>query len=142
MLSSILSSMTAAVPGRDDYREENPPDANADMGEGEIISEWREGPDKVIERQPGPGEDVSTHHLPCSSLVLADFFLTSILCDALQVEVEVQKNFYVNSPSTTRHPGIAQAHLRDKIRADEARCREYIDHLVHQAKDTMRRGGS
>lgn len=54
--------MTVPLLGHDDYRQENPPDTNADStSEGEIVSEWREGPDKVIERQSCPGEDVSSH---------------------------------------------------------------------------------
>ena len=49
------------MPGRHlkgkDFREENPPDA--ERVDGDIVSEWREGSDKVIERQKGAGEDVS-----------------------------------------------------------------------------------
>lgn len=40
-----------------DIREENPPD-----GPFEVVTEWREGKDKIIERRLGPGEDVSTNY--------------------------------------------------------------------------------
>ena len=49
-------------PSEDRDKAENPPDAERDSGgepKGEIVSEWREGNDKVIERQRGAGEDVS-----------------------------------------------------------------------------------
>ncbi|EMD40248.1 hypothetical protein CERSUDRAFT_92742 [Gelatoporia subvermispora B] len=52
-----------------DYREENLPDGE------EVLQEWKEGPDKVIEKRSAPGEDV---------------------------EVEVQKNAYPNGKSPVR----------------------------------------
>ena len=52
----------------------------------EVVTEWREGLDRVVEVQRGPGEDV------CSHLLLPLVYpLTHRLA---QVEVEVQKNFY------------------------------------------------
>lgn len=39
-----------------DYREENPPDA--DTVDESRVTEWREGSDRVVETQGGAGEDV------------------------------------------------------------------------------------
>ncbi|OCH91622.1 hypothetical protein OBBRIDRAFT_886841 [Obba rivulosa] len=38
--------------GTGDYREENLPDGE------EVFQAWKEGPDRVIEKRSGPGEDV------------------------------------------------------------------------------------
>jgi hypothetical protein len=48
------------TPEGGDYREENYPDGGRKLrDEGEVISEWREGSQRVIERRKAPGEDVS-----------------------------------------------------------------------------------
>ncbi|TFK22691.1 hypothetical protein FA15DRAFT_671226 [Coprinopsis marcescibilis] len=58
---SVASEMdTGYVDNSTDYREENPPDGGRlpRNGEGEEITEWRSGHQRIIERRAGPGEDV------------------------------------------------------------------------------------
>ncbi|THH11131.1 hypothetical protein EW146_g8153 [Bondarzewia mesenterica] len=62
------------------YKEQSPPDGD------ELILEWREGPDRIIERRAGPGEEVSI--LFTSSACVAAH------CSPPQVDVEVQRNVY------------------------------------------------
>ena len=66
----------------DDFREETPPDGT------EIIAEWKEGRDNIIERRKGPGEEV---------------------------EVEVQRNVYGPGETTTHSVNIAQDTAHDVV---------------------------
>ena len=91
----------------DDIREKgergggNPPDGT------EIVSEWKEGPHRVIERRAGPGAEVSVSHAAllrpfrhCGRTWREGAWEVRRAGNAdhcarpFQVEVEVQKNFY------------------------------------------------
>ncbi|OSX59762.1 hypothetical protein POSPLADRAFT_1149335 [Postia placenta MAD-698-R-SB12] len=51
--TSSQSQDEATRPDGTDMRDENPPDGD------ETLQEWQEGPDRVVERRRGPGEEVS-----------------------------------------------------------------------------------
>ncbi|RXW24370.1 hypothetical protein EST38_g1482 [Candolleomyces aberdarensis] len=57
--SPAIESEGVRTPDGGDYREETYPDGGRKLrDEGEIISEWKEGSQTVIERRRAPGEDV------------------------------------------------------------------------------------
>lgn len=51
--TSSQSQDEATRPDGTDMRDESPPDGD------ETLQEWQEGPDRVVERRRGPGEEVS-----------------------------------------------------------------------------------
>lgn len=58
--SPAVEAEGVRTPEGGDYREENYPDGGRKMrDEGEVVSEWKEGSQTVIERRRAPGEDVS-----------------------------------------------------------------------------------
>lgn len=96
----------------DDSREENPP--NRERLDGEIVSEWREGRDKVIEIQRAPGEDV---------------------------EVVLIKNAYCRKEKHERRalsPKSAAQMRHDFVE----RCKHAVHHAEHAVKESMHTGCS
>ncbi|EMD40247.1 hypothetical protein CERSUDRAFT_112439 [Gelatoporia subvermispora B] len=107
-------SGTSSSTGRDevtredgtDVREEFPPDGD------EIVAEWNEGPDRIIERRAGPGEDV---------------------------QVEVQKNASSPEETTTETFRVAEdaaEHVVGEIR-DKIHNAPNFGEIVHKAQDNF-----
>ncbi|EKM53726.1 uncharacterized protein PHACADRAFT_260217 [Phanerochaete carnosa HHB-10118-sp] len=95
----------------DDIREENPPDR--ERPGGQIVSEWREGKDMVIEIQRASGEDV---------------------------EVVVVKNAYcpkAKQSSRALSPKSTELKRQDFIE----RCKHAVHHAEQAVKDSMHAGG-
>lgn len=124
-------------------RDENPPDGAPGVlpvGDGstsieeDLITEWREGKDKVVERRKGgPCEEVRIphHRLLWSKMQFGSF--TSYY--GQQVEVEVFKNFYCTShgdahksswEAKCRHACGMDGGVRDKLH--DVKCRIRREH--------------
>ncbi|KAF7791430.1 hypothetical protein EIP86_002446 [Pleurotus ostreatoroseus] len=68
----------------EDMRDENPPDGE----QTETITEWKEGPHKIVEKRAGPGEEV---------------------------EVEVHRNAYAPADTTVHTARVTEDRARDAI---------------------------
>ena len=118
-----------------EVRGENPPDGT------EVLAEWKEGPHNVIERRRGPGDEVSVAHGCYAGMYGRRRATADHSFAPEQVEVEVQRNAFGPSATTTHTlqvAGEASQRVVDDLRHKMRHAPQELEKTLNQAEQGIK----